>query len=138
MFVINCHNRPCRLFNFLYTYLTSYDLLKESKLWYESLLLPVGWSLYHDGCIVALYKLIKFVEFNEAKIVIEKQIVFESSSLKVSYYVNQKRRNPENLGLQQLTYPLDTLQITETLQLFEQKEICQGGPSIIHFSGMSF
>lgn len=107
-------------------------------MWYESLLLPVGWSLYHDGYIVALYKLIKFIEFNETKIIIEKQIVFESNSLKVSYYVNQKRSNPENLDLQQLKYPLDTLQITETLQLFEQKEICQGGLNVKNFSGMSF
>jgi len=72
------------------------------------------------------------------KLLLKKKIVFESSSLKVSYYVNQKRKNHENLGLQQLTYSLDTLQITETLQLFEQKEICQGSRSVIHFSGMSF
>lgn len=45
-------------------------------------------------------------------------------------------KNPENLGLKQLTYPLDNLQITETLQLFEQKQICQIGPNIENFSGI--
>lgn len=96
--------------------------------------MPVGWILYHDVCMVSLYKLNKSSS-NEIKIIIEKQIVFQPSSLSISYYVNQKREDPKMLGLKQLTYPLDMIEIANTVQLFDTKFICQGGPSVINFPG---
>lgn len=100
----------------------------------EELLLPVGWVLYRDACLVSLYKL-NISSSNEMKIIIEKQIVFQSSSTNVSYYVNQKRQNANILGLKQLSYPLDMIEIADTVKLFDDKHICQGGPSIINFPG---
>lgn len=97
--------------------------------------MPVGWMLYRDECIVSLYKPIKSECGSEMKVVIQKQIVFQSNILKISYYVNQKCRDPKVLGLSQLTYPLDFMKINETIKLFEQKQICQGGPSVINFPG---
>jgi len=81
---------------------------------------------------VSLYKPNKFECGSEMKVVIQKQIVFQSNILKISYYVNQKCRDPK---IPQLTYPLDFMKINETIKLFEQKQICEGGPSVINFPG---
>lgn len=51
--------------------------------------------------MVSLYKPITFEKLDEIKLVVGKQIVFHPNVLKISYYVNKKRRNPENLGLKQ-------------------------------------
>lgn len=91
--------------------------------------------LYRDECLVSLYKPIKFECGHEMKVVIQKQIVFQSNILKISYYVNQKCRDPKILDLPQLTYPLDFMKINETIKLFEQKQICEGGPCVINFPG---
>jgi len=85
--------------------------------------------------MVSLYKLNKSSS-NEIKIIIEKQIVFQSSNLNISYFVNQKRQDSKMLGLKQLTYPLDMIEIANTVQLFDNQLICQGGPSVINFPGI--
>ncbi|KAL5236912.1 hypothetical protein ACI65C_004322 [Semiaphis heraclei] len=115
--------------------LSSQIPIQETFTSYEELLMPVGWMLYRDECIVSLYKPIKSECGSEMKVVIQKQIVFQSNILKISYYVNQKCRDPKVLGLSQLTYPLDFMKINETIKLFEQKQICQSGPSVINFPG---
>lgn len=99
--------------------------------------MPVGWILYRDNCIISLYKL-KKNKSNKIKVVIEKQIVFQPSLLNVSYYINQKRKRWNMLGLKQLLYPLDIIEITKTVQLFDKKYICQGGPSTVDFQGKHF
>lgn len=81
-----------------------------------------------------MYKPVK-TESGGVKIVIEKQIVFQSNTLDIAYFINQKRIHPEVLGLQQLTYPLDTTKVTKTIMVFHCKQICQGGPCIDDFPG---
>jgi len=89
-----------------YLFITLCDLLKDPFSSFKGLLLPVGWILYQDLCMVSLYKLNKSSS-NEIKIIIEKQIVFQSSNLNISYFVNQKRQDSKRLDLKQLTYPLE-------------------------------
>lgn len=84
-----------------------------------------------------MYKPVK-TESEGVRIVVEKQIVFQSNTLDIAYYVNQKRIHPEVLGLQQLTYPLDTAKVNETIKVFHCKQICQGGPCIDDFPGKQF
>lgn len=93
--------------------------------------------LYCDGNVMSIYKPIKTI-FGDMRLVIEKQIVFEYSSLDVSYYVNHNRLDPEVLGLKHLTYPLNKILVTDTIQLFEHIRICEGGPSIDKFPGINF
>lgn len=70
------------------------------------------------------------------KVVIDKQIVFQSNSLDINYYVNQKCINATIFDFKPLTYPLDVLQVIENIKLFEKKQICQGGPSVINYPGI--
>jgi len=72
---------------------------------FKGLLLPVGWILYQGVWMVSFYKRNKSSS-NEIKIIIEKQFVFQSSSLVISYYVNKKHQDSKMLCLKQLTYPL--------------------------------
>lgn len=80
----------------------------------KQILLPVGWMLYHDESTTSMYKPVKKV-IGCVRIVIEKQIVFQFYTLHIDYYVNQKHINPEILGLKRLTYPIDTIEITNTI-----------------------
>lgn len=104
---------------------------------FKSLLLSIGWLFYNDGFAVSMYKPAK-TQSGGVRIVVEKQIVFQSNTLDIAYYVNQKRIHPEVLGLQQLTYPLDTAKVTDTIIVFHRKQICQGGPCIDDYPGKHF
>lgn len=86
---------------------------------------------------MSMYKPIKTI-LGDMRLVIEKQIVFEYSTLNVSYYVNHNRLNPEVLGLKHLTYPLNKIEVTDTIQLFEHIRICEGGPNVDQFPGILF
>lgn len=108
-------------------------LFKDPFSNFKDIILPVGWMLYRGVNIMSLYKP---NILDGIKVVIEKQIVFHSSSLDINYYVNQKCINPTIVDLKQLTYPLNTLDVIENIKLFEQKKICQGGPNVINFPGL--
>jgi len=66
---------------------------------FKDIILPVGWMLYRSLNIMSLYKP---NILDGIKVVIEKQIVFNSSSLDINYYVNQKCINPTIVDLKQL------------------------------------
>lgn len=93
--------------------------------------------LYSDGNTMLMYKPVKTV-IGCIRMVIEKQIVFQSNTLHIDYYVNQKRVSPDILGLKQLTYPLDVTEVTNTVRMFDYLRICAGGPSVIDFPGINF
>lgn len=93
--------------------------------------------LYDDKSTISMYKLVK-KSIGCVRIVIEKQIVYQFDTLHVDYYVNQKCISPEILGLKQLTYSIDTTEITNTIQMFECLRICSGGPSTIDFPCIYF
>lgn len=133
MYLRKCNSTYLYVY-YLFILYTSCILFKDPFSNFKDLLLPVGWMLYQDVCMVSLYKINKSSS-NEIKIIIEKQIVFQSSSTNISYYVNQTRKDSAILGLKQLTYPLDMTEIANTVQLFDSKHICQGGPSVINFPG---
>lgn len=114
--------------NVIYLFKDPFASLKE-------IILPVGWILYSDVNIISLYKPNLSIS-DEIKVVVEKQIVFQSSTLDINYYVHQKCINPSILDFKLLSYPLDILQIIETIKLFERKQICQGGPKVINFPGI--
>lgn len=68
------------------------------------------------------------------ELIIERQIVF-NKNLDIDLYVNQKRIGPELLELNKLEYSLNLNIITETIECFDSKKVCQGGPSVHNFPG---
>lgn len=67
------------------------------------------------------------------KLQIEKQIIFKNT-LEISFYMSQHKIDLKNLGVK-LKYPLHIKTINFAIQLFENKNVCLGGPCPINFPG---
>lgn len=102
---------------------------------FKGLLVSIGWMFYSDGDTISMYQPIKKELHGNMRLYIEKQIVFQSNTLDIAYYIKQNQIESEILGLKKLTYPLDADQVIETLLIFNSKTICQGGPLMNDFPG---
>lgn len=90
--------------------------------------------LYCDTNMITLYKPNK-TGFDDIKLVVEKQIVFQSNLSDIRYYVYQKRIDPSIVSPVELNFPLDMIKVAENVRLFEHKTICLGGPNVMDFPG---
>jgi len=75
----------------------------------------------------SIYQSIKLPILDKLELIIERQIVF-NKNLDIDFYVNQKKIEPELLKLNNLEYPLNVNIITETIECFDSKKVCQGRP----------
>jgi len=99
----------------------------------NALNLPIGWSNYLEEKTLVFYKPVYKIN----KLVIEKQIVI-NDNVNVNFYVNNELIEPASLGLIQLTYPINTKNLSEVINSFNYKQVCQGGPMAINFPGNKF
>jgi len=96
----------------------------------NSLSLPFGWSTYNDEKTVVFYTSVYKIN----KLVIEKQIVVTDDQ-SIYCYVNNTIIDPKSVGLIQITKPLNIKNLSEVIQSFNYKQVCQGGPMAIDFPG---
>ncbi|KAL5244046.1 hypothetical protein ACI65C_011456 [Semiaphis heraclei] len=87
---------------------------------------------YKTEKAVTLYLPKYQANLDKLELKIERQIVF-NKNLNIDFYVNQKRIKPEHLELNNLEYPLNLNLILETIECFDSKKVCQGGPSVHSF-----
>lgn len=101
---------------------------------FKVMILPACWVSYKTEKAVTFYLPKYQANHDKLELIIEKQIVF-NKNLDIDFYVNKKRIEPELLELNKLEYPLNLNLITETIECFDSKKVCQGGPSVHNFPG---
>jgi len=73
--------------------------------------------------------------FEQNKIIIEKQIVF-NKNLDILFYINDKLLNSDQHGNTIFFSKMTKYDIEEVILNFDQKKICRGGPSSTDFPGL--
>lgn len=72
--------------------------------------------------------------FNDNKLIIEKQMIIYDDQT-ISYYVYKQIIDPMRARLIQIKYPLTTTNLCEVINCLDHKQICKGGPLVMHFPG---
>lgn len=108
---------------------TFHDLINV----FESIKTPITWTSYKEENFISFCCLKPMFEQN--KIIIEKQIVF-NKNLDILFYINDKLLNSDQHGNTIFFSKMTKYDIEEVILNFDQKKICRGGPSSTDFPGL--
>ncbi|XP_022166328.1 uncharacterized protein LOC111030905 isoform X2 [Myzus persicae] len=104
---------------------------------YKHLKLPMVWLSYGNVKAVTFYLLRHTFNGEQLIATIEKQITFTSEHEIGFYIMNNYPINYNNLGLgYKLAFPLNEKNIVESIEHFNNKIVCCGGPHASNFSGI--
>jgi len=100
--------------------------------------LPMGWSSYGNVKAVTFYLLGHTFNGEQLFATIEQQIILTfTSEHEIGFYImNNFPISCNDLGLSfNLTFPLNEKSIEESIEHFNNKIVCYGGPHASNFSG---
>lgn len=100
----------------------------------DNIILPKGWYI-HDEVVLTYFK-VKYERTEESvKVIIEKQIVITEDQ-KIMYFVKDNTITEQCLGIKNVTNSINE-KIQCSIDLFDSKSLCSGGPSIIDCPGIN-
>lgn len=101
----------------------------------DSIILPKGWYIHSDEVVLTYFKTKHEKTEESVKVIVEKQIVITDDQ-KIMYFVKDNIIREECLGIKNVTNSVNE-KIQCSINLFDSKFVCPGGPNIIDYPGIN-